>query len=93
MGGYMFDFSSIHSLADITREQRRLRPAATAQIFEDRRTSFAELDEAASRIANALLSLNLPPGARLAYLGKNSDRYFELLFGAFKAGNVVVSVN
>lgn len=33
------------------------------------------------------------PGARAGFIGKNSDRYFEMLHGAFKAKAVVVGVN
>ena len=33
------------------------------------------------------------PQARIGYLGKNSDRYCEVLLGAFKARTVVVGVN
>ena len=32
-------------------------------------------------------------GERIAYLGKNSDLYFELLMGAMKANVVMAPVN
>ena len=89
----MFDLDRLTSLADITREQARHRPAATALVFEGRHTRFDELDARASQVANGLAALGLKPDSRLAYLGKNSDRFYELLFGAFKAGQVTVSAN
>jgi len=89
----MFDLARLHSLADITRLQRAERPDAIAQIFEGRETTFETLDRRASRIANALSAEGLAPQARVAFLGKNSDRFFELVFGAFKARVVIVSVN
>ncbi len=89
----MFAFDHLHSLADITRIQRAERPDAIAQIFEGRETTFETLDRRANRIANALRAEGLAPQARVAYLGKNSDRFFELAFGAFKANVVIVSVN
>lgn len=89
----MFELESLQSLADITRDQARRRPAAIAMVFEERETRFDELDEHASRVANALIALGVKPDARIAYLGKNSDLFFQLLFGAFKAGVVVVSAN
>ena len=89
----MFDLERLQSLADITREQARLRPAATALVFEGRETRFDELDARASQVAKGLIAFGLKPDSRLAYLGKNSDRFYELLFGAFKAGVVTVSVN
>lgn len=89
----MFNLDRLKSLADITREQARARPDATALIFEGRHTRFDELDARASQVANGLAALGLKPDSRLAYLGKNSDRFYELLFGAFKAGQVTVSAN
>src|ERR1700759_2565924 len=69
------------------------RPQATAQVFGDRTTSYAELDQRANQVANGLIGLRCVPGARIGYLGKNSDRYFELLLGAMKANVVLVPVN
>ncbi|MGE3773127.1 MAG: long-chain-fatty-acid--CoA ligase [Gammaproteobacteria bacterium] len=89
----MFALDRLHSLADLTRIQRAARPDAIAQIFEGRETTFATLDARASRIANVLAAEGLVPQSRIAYLGKNSDRFFELVFGAFKANVVMVSVN
>ncbi len=89
----MFALDKLQSLADITRLQRAERPTAIAQIFDGRETSFAELDRRASQVANGLRAEGLAPQSRIAYLGKNSDRFFELVFGAFKANVVMVSVN
>ncbi len=54
---------------------------------------IVELDERASRIAQGMIALKQNKGARVGYLGKNCDRYFEVLLGAFKARTVVVGVN
>jgi acyl-CoA synthetase (AMP-forming)/AMP-acid ligase II len=89
----MFDFSRLKSVADISRVQAQDRPDAVALDFQDRTTTFRELDERASRVAQALIALGQQPGARIGYLGKNSDRYCEVLLGAFKARCVVVGVN
>ncbi len=61
--------------------------------FEGRQTSFAEFDIKTNRVANALIALGVKPGERIAYLGKNSDIYFELLMGAMKANVVMAPVN
>ena len=45
----MFDFSELEVLADLTRQQARRRPDAIAHIYEDRTTTFAELDLSATR--------------------------------------------
>ena len=89
----MYDFSDLHSLADISRQQAKRRGSSTALVFEKRETSYAELDLRASRIANGLIGLGQRPQARIGYLGKNSDAYFEVLLGALKAAAVVVGVN
>ena len=39
------------------------------------------------------MALGVKPGERIAYLGKNSDIYFELLLGAMKANVVMAPVN
>lgn len=89
----MFDLDSMHSLADITRLQAKARPGEIAHVFEDRVTSFADLDVRASRIANGLIALGLKPHARVGYVGMNSDRFFETVYGCFKANAVLVGVN
>ena len=61
--------------------------------FEGRQTTFAEFDIRTNRVANALIALGVKPGERIAYLGKNSDFYFELLMGAMKAKVVMAPVN
>src|SRR6185312_13315467 len=60
---------------------------------EGRITGFAEFDRNINRVANALNALGVRPGERIAYLGKNSDIYFELLLGAMKANVVMAPVN
>jgi acyl-CoA synthetase (AMP-forming)/AMP-acid ligase II len=80
-------------LAEIVRDRAKSRGEAVAFEFEGRQTSFAEFDIKTNRVANALVALGVKPGERIAYLGKNSDIYFELLLGAIKAGIVMAPVN
>jgi acyl-CoA synthetase (AMP-forming)/AMP-acid ligase II len=89
----MFDFSDLRALADLTRQQARLRPDDVAHVFEDRTTTFGELDRRASRIANGLVGLGVKPQARVGYMGMNSDLFFEAVYGCFKANAVLVGVN
>jgi fatty-acyl-CoA synthase len=81
------------NLADMVRARAKSRGNAIAFEFEGRHTSFAELDINANRVANGLRALGVKPGVRIAYLGKNSDIYFELLLGAMKANVVMAPVN
>src|SRR3954467_9330461 len=81
------------NLADMVRAQAKQHGDAPAFEFEGRQTTFAEFDVKTSRVANALIALGVKLGERIAYLGKNSDIYFELLMGAMKANVVMAPVN
>lgn len=89
----MYDFDGLEVLADIPRQQARKRGGDVAMVFQDRTTSFADLDRNASRVANGLIALGQRPQQRVAYFGKNSDRYFEVMLGALKANMAIVGVN
>jgi acyl-CoA synthetase (AMP-forming)/AMP-acid ligase II len=89
----MFDFDATRHMADITRVQAKERPDEVAMVLRDRKTTFAQLDEAASRVANALISLGVEPDDRVAVYGLNSDLYMEVFFGCVKARATLVGVN
>ena len=81
------------NLADLVRTLAQSRDREIAFEFEGRQTSFAEFDVLTNRVANGLIALGVRPRERIAYLGKNSDVYFELLLGAMKANVVMTPVN
>jgi acyl-CoA synthetase (AMP-forming)/AMP-acid ligase II len=89
----VFDFNAIKTVADIPRVQARLRPQETASVFARRKTSFADLDAASSRVANGLIAAGVKPGDRIAVYSKNSDLYLEVFFGALKARATAVGMN
>ena len=89
----MSAFQQPANLADMVRERANSRGNAIVYEFEGRQTSFTEFDIKTNRVANALVALGVKPGERIAYIGKNSDFYFELLLGAMKAGVVMAPVN
>ncbi|BCW87836.1 Long-chain-fatty-acid--CoA ligase FadD13 [Alphaproteobacteria bacterium SO-S41] len=89
----MFELEAMRNLGDITRIQARRRPDEIAHVFEDRTTTFGELDTRATQIANGLIALGLKPQARVGYIGMNSDRFFEVVYGCFKSNTVMVGVN
>ena len=80
-------------LAELVRALANSRAEEIAFEFEGRQTSFAEFDMLTNRVANGLTALGVRPHERIAYLGKNSDIYFELLLGAMKASVVMTPVN
>ncbi|WP_375394396.1 long-chain-fatty-acid--CoA ligase [uncultured Sphingomonas sp.] len=77
----------------LLRHQAGARPAASAIQFETRVTDYATLDRQADAIAAVLSANALPSGARIVYLGRNSDRCLALLFGCARAGAVLTPVN
>ena len=86
------DFNAIPTLAEAPRFHARERPHAVALTFEGRQTTYAQFDAASNQAAQALLAEGLTKGDRIAYLGKNSDHYFELLFGAAKIGVIMAPI-
>lgn len=68
-------------------------PHAIATIFGSRKKSWAELKERIARLAGGLQKLGVGAGDRVAILGMNSDRYFELYYAVPWAGAVVVPMN
>jgi acyl-CoA synthetase (AMP-forming)/AMP-acid ligase II len=85
--------TAMRSVADITRVQAIQRPNQVAMVFEGRNTTFVELDRRASQVANGLRGEKLKTQARIALLDTNSDIFFEVLFGAAKANEVLVPVS
>jgi len=81
------------TLSSTARHYARERPQAVVFTFEGRETTFAEFDRNTDRVAQALLAAGLKAGDRIAYVGKNSDHYFELFFGAGKMGAVITPVS
>ena len=76
----------------VVRRQALARPDAVVTRFEDRSTTYAQLDRATDRVASAFAQAGVQPGQRIAYLGKNSDRALELTLGAAKAGVVTTPI-
>ena len=73
-------------VADVARRNARERPDKIVFHFEGRATCYGDFDANSNRAANALMSLGQKPDDRVAYLGKNSDIYFELVMAVAKAG-------
>src|SRR6266851_5153969 len=85
--------ASMPTVADIVRHHGRTRPDRVALYFEGQSVSYGELDRRASRVAQGLIAAGIKPQARIAILAKNDLAFFELWFGAAKAGAVLVPVN
>ncbi len=86
-------FPQIRSLGDAPRFHGALTPDKPVFLFEGRLTTWAQFDRHTAQVANGLLAQGVRPGSRVAYLGKNSDHFFEIFFGAARMGAVLTPVN
>jgi acyl-CoA synthetase (AMP-forming)/AMP-acid ligase II len=68
------------------------RPGIVALCEGNRSLTFAQLEESTNKVVAALMSAGLRKGDRVAWLGKNSDLYFTLFYGAARLGIVMVPV-
>src|SRR3569832_1654734 len=91
-GGLMPALPSLTAVADIPRLHAQARPDAVAMVYNEVSTSYAKLDRRSNQVANGLIAEGIKPQARIAQIDKNSDIFFELLFGTTKANAVLVSV-
>jgi long-chain acyl-CoA synthetase len=83
----------IANIADILRHHAAERPDEAALVLGDRRMSWAELYERASRVAAGLAAAGVGSQDRVAFLDKNGTEHFEVFFGAALANAVCVDVN
>jgi acyl-CoA synthetase (AMP-forming)/AMP-acid ligase II len=86
------EFDQMATLGDVPRHHGRMRPDEVAMSFEGRDTTFGQLDARSNQVAAALVASGVEPGDCVAYFGKNSDHYFELLFGVAKLGAIIVPI-
>lgn len=86
-------FPKTRTLGDLIRQQARDKPDKEALLFEERATTYRLLDEFSNRVGNGLIADGLGSGSRVAIVDKNSDLFFQSLFGSAKAGVVFVAVN
>jgi long-chain acyl-CoA synthetase len=71
----------------------QLQPATPAILQGDVVLTFRELDDRCNRMANALVSLGVKPGDRVALMFTNDYRFIESLLGTIRVGAVPVPLN
>ncbi|MEZ6023599.1 MAG: fatty acid--CoA ligase [Hyphomonadaceae bacterium] len=86
-------FPEIKTMADVPRFHGRERPDTTALVFGEEHTDYRTFDRHCSQVANGLNKSGIGKGDRIAWVGKNSAAYFEVLFGGAKAGAVMVPIS
>jgi acyl-CoA synthetase (AMP-forming)/AMP-acid ligase II len=81
------------NIASGIREFAVASPSAIAVVDGDRHRTYAELDQRANRLANALRDAGLQVGDRVAVLLGNRLEYPEVAAGIARGGLVMVPVN
>lgn len=86
-------YADIRTVPDIVRHWASRTPDRTALICGTRERTYRELDERSNLIANAILATGAQPGSSIAFLSKNATEFFEVWFGATKAGCAIAPLN
>jgi long-chain acyl-CoA synthetase len=81
------------TIAGLIRSHAEARPGKTAIAFAGRDVTYADLDRRSNQAAQALRAAGVGTGDRVALIDRNGPEFFDLLFGAAKAGAVLVPVN
>jgi len=79
-------------IGHILGHHARLRPAAEALVFGERRLDWRELERNANRVGNALLVLGAEHGDRVVLLMNNSVEFVESYLGVAKIGCITAPV-
>ena len=65
----------------------------TVVVMGDQRLSYAQLDEASNKVANALIGMGVGKGDRVAMLLPNSPEFVITYFGVVKIGGIAVPLD
>jgi long-chain acyl-CoA synthetase len=80
-------------LTDFISRNAEWYPDKIAIVFEARKLTWRAFNQRINRVANYLIQAGLSKGDRVAILNQNCLEYPEIMFGALKAGAVVVPVS
>jgi fatty-acyl-CoA synthase len=82
-----------YQLADLFEAVADTVPERPALVAGDRRLTYRELDERATRFASHLAGLDLAPGTKVGIYAWNRAEWLEAMLGCFKARVVPINVN
>ena len=80
-------------IASLFKQTAQRLPDKVAIEFEDQRVTFKEIDAQGNKVANALQSIGIVKGDRVAQFIPNSLELVYSLVGNFKNGSIVVPMN
>lgn len=92
-GPSLGDVASMLAVGAYPRQHAAQRPEKPALICGETVITYADLDLMSRRFARLLAEWGIAPGDRIAYLGRNSDLFFPVMFGCIEAGVVLVPLN
>ncbi|GAA3203012.1 acyl-CoA synthetase [Nonomuraea helvata] len=82
-----------HALGDLLRRSAARHPAKTAIVYGGLRQSYADLDLAVNRTANALAARGVAKGDRFAVLSHNNHAFVVAYFALARLGAISVPIN
>ena len=88
----MRDIADLLTFDDFITHWAADRPGHPALREDDRCYNYGELEQLTAKVVGFLQKAGLNKGDRIAWIGKNSDLYFTLFYGAARMGVVMVPV-
>ncbi|WP_329222764.1 long-chain-fatty-acid--CoA ligase [Streptomyces sp. NBC_01485] len=93
MDGHTAELLELDTLGATLAFHAATRPERTAIICDGRRVTYGQLHRESDKGARALCNAGLGQGERVAFFGRESELYYEILFACAKSGTVLVPVN
>src|SRR6195952_5174965 len=84
---------SSYNLSELFEQVVAKVPDAEAMVTSDRRLTYAQLDERATRLANGLRGLGIVEGDKVGLHLQNGTEYLEGMLAAFKLRAIPVNIN
>src|ERR1700704_5345220 len=81
------------NIGSLPARHARYRPEHTAIVFKEHRLSFSEFNRRVNRLANALLSLEVSKGDKIATILPNCLELLETYWAVAKIGAVLVPLS
>ncbi|AXK44373.1 long-chain-fatty-acid--CoA ligase [Brachybacterium saurashtrense] len=83
----------MYNLSVVLEDSARQAPETAALVLGETTLTYAQVDAAANRVAQLLVSLGVEPGDRVALSCPNLPQFPIAYYGILKAGAVVVPLN
>jgi acyl-CoA synthetase (AMP-forming)/AMP-acid ligase II len=81
------------TIRDVLEQQAVKNPDKVYMYFEDITKTYAEINEIANRVANAMLSLGVKRGDNVCLLLTNRAEFIYMMYGLAKIGAVTCPIN